>query len=197
VVMNVKGAPASGKSTMRPLQKILAGKLNLPWDEFALINCDCKPGLHAQFTRLVSIVSHPGSSFHGRRLFIGSNFGKFISLELEVSKREICALPTCDTESVAVPTVTVKAVNKNFTGFAAHLSPSRGVSHVTMGERKSGTKPQVVGSPLQKLAHYFSTCCPCTGGRPAVHTPYATARDRIVLAGASYPRRSPGACPSR
>ena len=25
VVMNVKGAPASGKSTMRPLQKILAG----------------------------------------------------------------------------------------------------------------------------------------------------------------------------
>jgi hypothetical protein len=29
VVMNVKGAPASGKSTMRPLQKILAGKLRL------------------------------------------------------------------------------------------------------------------------------------------------------------------------
>ena len=40
VVMNVKGAPASGKSTMRPLQKILAGKLNLPWHEFALISPD-------------------------------------------------------------------------------------------------------------------------------------------------------------
>ena len=40
VVMNVKGAPASGKSTMRPLQKVLAGKLNLPWDEFALISPD-------------------------------------------------------------------------------------------------------------------------------------------------------------
>ncbi len=40
VVMNVKGAPASGKSIMRPLQKILAGKLNLPWDEFALISPD-------------------------------------------------------------------------------------------------------------------------------------------------------------
>jgi hypothetical protein len=40
VVMNVKGAPASGKSTMRPLQKILAGKLNLPWDHFALISPD-------------------------------------------------------------------------------------------------------------------------------------------------------------
>jgi hypothetical protein len=40
VVMNVKGAPASGKSTMRPLQKLLAGKLNLPWGEFALISPD-------------------------------------------------------------------------------------------------------------------------------------------------------------
>jgi hypothetical protein len=40
VVMNVKGAPASGKSTMRPLQKIFAGKLSLPWDEFALISPD-------------------------------------------------------------------------------------------------------------------------------------------------------------
>jgi hypothetical protein len=40
VVMNVKGAPASGKSTMRPLQRMLAGKLNLPWHEFALISPD-------------------------------------------------------------------------------------------------------------------------------------------------------------
>jgi hypothetical protein len=40
IVMNVKGAPASGKSTMRPLQKTLAGKLNLPWVEFALISPD-------------------------------------------------------------------------------------------------------------------------------------------------------------
>jgi hypothetical protein len=40
VVMNVKGASASGKSTMRPLQRILAKKLNLPWAEFALISPD-------------------------------------------------------------------------------------------------------------------------------------------------------------
>jgi len=40
VVMNVKGASASGKSSMRPLQKHLAGKLNLPWQEFALISPD-------------------------------------------------------------------------------------------------------------------------------------------------------------
>jgi hypothetical protein len=40
VVMNVKGASASGKCTMRPLQRILAGKLNFPWEEFALISPD-------------------------------------------------------------------------------------------------------------------------------------------------------------
>ncbi len=40
VVMNVKGASASGKSTMRPRQKALAGKLNFPWHEFALISPD-------------------------------------------------------------------------------------------------------------------------------------------------------------
>jgi len=40
VVMNVKGAPASGKSTMRPLQRSLAKRLGLPWEEFALISPD-------------------------------------------------------------------------------------------------------------------------------------------------------------
>lgn len=40
VVMNVKGASAAGKSTMRPLQRLLARKLDIPWDEFALISPD-------------------------------------------------------------------------------------------------------------------------------------------------------------
>jgi hypothetical protein len=40
VVMNVKGASASGKSTMRPLQRKLAKKLGFPWEEFALISPD-------------------------------------------------------------------------------------------------------------------------------------------------------------
>jgi hypothetical protein len=40
VVMNVKGASASGKSTMRPLQLVLAQKLGFPWQDFALISPD-------------------------------------------------------------------------------------------------------------------------------------------------------------
>lgn len=40
VVMNVKGASASGKSTLRPEQKRLAGELGLDWRDLALISPD-------------------------------------------------------------------------------------------------------------------------------------------------------------
>jgi hypothetical protein len=39
-VMNVKGASAAGKSTMRPLQKELATRLGVDWRDFALISPD-------------------------------------------------------------------------------------------------------------------------------------------------------------
>lgn len=40
VVMNTKGASASGKSTLRPLQRRLAGDIRTSWSEFALISPD-------------------------------------------------------------------------------------------------------------------------------------------------------------
>jgi hypothetical protein len=40
VVMNTKGPSASGKSTLRPLQKALAGALRVSWSEFALVSPD-------------------------------------------------------------------------------------------------------------------------------------------------------------
>ena len=40
VVINVKGASASGKSTMRPRQKMHVEKLGLNWEDFALISPD-------------------------------------------------------------------------------------------------------------------------------------------------------------
>ena len=40
VVMNTKGASASGKSTMRPLQRKLAEELGLCWSDFAVISPD-------------------------------------------------------------------------------------------------------------------------------------------------------------
>ncbi|MCC7039774.1 MAG: hypothetical protein IT516_05630 [Burkholderiales bacterium] len=40
VVMNTKGPSASGKSTMRPLQKALAARIGVDWSQFALISPD-------------------------------------------------------------------------------------------------------------------------------------------------------------
>ena len=40
VVMNTKGASASGKSTLRPLQRALAKRIGVEWSEFALISPD-------------------------------------------------------------------------------------------------------------------------------------------------------------
>ncbi len=40
VVMNVKGASAAGKSTIRPLQRDLAERLGVPWQDFALVSPD-------------------------------------------------------------------------------------------------------------------------------------------------------------
>lgn len=39
-VMNVKGASAAGKSTVRPHQRALAKKLGVPWEDFALVSPD-------------------------------------------------------------------------------------------------------------------------------------------------------------
>ncbi|MGI9522489.1 MAG: hypothetical protein ACR2PG_12650 [Hyphomicrobiaceae bacterium] len=40
VVMNVKGASAAGKSTLRPLQHKLADRIGVNWDDFAVISPD-------------------------------------------------------------------------------------------------------------------------------------------------------------
>jgi hypothetical protein len=40
VVMNTKGPSASGKSTIRPLQRTLAGYIGVDWSEFALVSPD-------------------------------------------------------------------------------------------------------------------------------------------------------------
>ena len=40
VIMNVKGASASGKSTIRPQQRKLAERLDIPWEDFALVSPD-------------------------------------------------------------------------------------------------------------------------------------------------------------
>ncbi len=69
VVMNTKGPSASGKSTLRPLQKRLAGDIGVTWSEFALISPDIWRKQLLDYDTLGPVYKY-GASFTGEELHI-------------------------------------------------------------------------------------------------------------------------------
>ena len=69
VVMNTKGASASGKSTMRPLQRKLAAELEVHWSDFAIISPDIWRKYLLDYASLGDSYKYAGA-FTGRELAI-------------------------------------------------------------------------------------------------------------------------------
>jgi hypothetical protein len=69
VVMNLKGPSAAGKSTIRPLQKALAGRIGVDWSEFALVSPDIWRKLLLDYGTLGSAYKY-GGAFTGDELRI-------------------------------------------------------------------------------------------------------------------------------
>jgi hypothetical protein len=69
VVMNTKGASASGKSTLRPLQKALAGDIGVRWSDFALISPDIWRKQLLDYGTLGEVYKY-GGAFTGEELQI-------------------------------------------------------------------------------------------------------------------------------
>ena len=69
MVMNLKGPSAAGKSTIRPLQKALAGRIGVPWSEFALISPDIWRKLLLDYGTLGAAYKY-GGAFTGEELRI-------------------------------------------------------------------------------------------------------------------------------
>ncbi len=69
VVMNTKGASASGKSTLRPLQKKLAGEIGVHWSDFALISPDIWRKYLLDYATLGDVYKYAGA-FTGLELEI-------------------------------------------------------------------------------------------------------------------------------
>jgi hypothetical protein len=67
IVMNTKGASASGKSTMRPLQKKLAGQIGARWSDFAVISPDIWRKYLLDYGSLGDAYKYAGT-FTGREL---------------------------------------------------------------------------------------------------------------------------------
>jgi hypothetical protein len=60
-IMNIKGASASGKSSMRPLQKRLAERLGVPWSDFSLISPDIWRKFLLDYESLGSAFKYAGA----------------------------------------------------------------------------------------------------------------------------------------
>ena len=69
VVMNTKGPSASGKSTLRPLQRRLAGDIGVSWSEFALISPDIWRKQLLDYDTLGPVYKY-GAMFTGEELQI-------------------------------------------------------------------------------------------------------------------------------
>ncbi|MGA0033171.1 MAG: hypothetical protein ACO3HA_07530 [Burkholderiales bacterium] len=67
VVMNTKGASAAGKSTLRPLQRALAARIGVKWDEFALISPDIFRKFLLDYATLGAAYKYAGA-FTGHEL---------------------------------------------------------------------------------------------------------------------------------
>jgi hypothetical protein len=61
VVINTKGPSASGKSTLRPLQKKLAGDIGLQWSDFALISPDIWRKQLLDYASLGAVYKYAGA----------------------------------------------------------------------------------------------------------------------------------------
>lgn len=69
VIMNVKGASASGKSTIRPKQRELAERLGIPWEDFALISPDYWRKYQLEYETLGPVAKY-GAMLTGHELEI-------------------------------------------------------------------------------------------------------------------------------
>ena len=69
VVMNTKGASASGKSTLRPLQRRLAAEIGVEWSDFALISPDIWRKYLLDYATLGEAYKYAGA-FTGRELAV-------------------------------------------------------------------------------------------------------------------------------
>lgn len=83
VVMNIKGASASGKSTMRPLQKKLAGEIGVAWGDFALISPDIWRKQLLDYGSLGEAYKYAGS-FTGQELrMIDQKLDRYMAAKAE------------------------------------------------------------------------------------------------------------------
>jgi hypothetical protein len=86
LVMNVKGASASGKSTMRPLQKQLAARLGISWEDFALISPDILRKYLLDYTSLGPARKYAGTLTAAEVAIIDQKLDRYMSYKGKIDQ---------------------------------------------------------------------------------------------------------------
>ena len=81
VIINTKGPSASGKSTLRPLQKRLAGALGLSWSDFALISPDIWRKQLLDYASLGSAYKYAGALTSEELQIIDQKLDRYMALK--------------------------------------------------------------------------------------------------------------------
>ena len=81
VVINTKGPSASGKSSLRPLQKRLAGALGLSWSDFALISPDIWRKQLLDYASLGSAYKYAGALTSEELQIIDQKLDRYMALK--------------------------------------------------------------------------------------------------------------------
>jgi hypothetical protein len=83
VVINTKGPSASGKSTLRPLQKKLAGNLGVRWRDFALISPDIWRKQLLDYASLGAAFKYAGAFTSEELQIIDQKLDRYMALKHE------------------------------------------------------------------------------------------------------------------
>ncbi len=83
VVINTKGPSASGKSTLRPLQKKLAGNIGIRWSDFALISPDIWRKQLLDYATLGSAFRYAGAFTSDELQLIDQKLDRYMVLKHE------------------------------------------------------------------------------------------------------------------
>jgi hypothetical protein len=86
VVMNTKGPSAAGKSTMRPLQRQLAGRIGVDWTEFALISPDIWRKQLLDYASLGDAYKYAGAFTGDELAIVDAKLDRYIAHKAELGR---------------------------------------------------------------------------------------------------------------
>lgn len=119
-VMNIKGASAAGKSTMRPLQRALAERLGVPWSDFSLISPDIWRKYLIDYEQLGEAFKYAGTLSAQELEIVDRKLDRYIAQKAAQGRLTHLLIDRFRFDSF-VPDADVEVSSKLLTRFGSHI----------------------------------------------------------------------------